>query len=434
MRASLVSMLLVGAVRLVSGSAFTDALGAAPECAVTCALKALPQSPCTIDNTTCLCTNPVFNGFVGDCVKTACTVQEALTVTNLTWTACGFPLTDTTSTARYTLIFLLILPVSFFAVRMIARGLHLTTWGVEDTTIVLAFIFFLPFVPITFVMLNYGLGQDIFKLHPYQITMFLKLLFVLQLFYILDLAVIKASIICLYLRVFSIRSFRTVLWCTQGFNFLLGFSYVLLSLVQCQPLNHYWNGWDGRHPGKCADLNLIGLTHVGLNIGLDVWMLILPASQVYKLNLPLKKKLGVMAMFGVGVFLTIVSIIRIKSLLVFATSFNVTAETLWGIIWSYVELCVGISVACMPAVRQLAVKFFPKLIDLTRQSLTRSTRSARSTQNTNTELRPVSNSRRSMKHNYAQKRYFYDRWIETAEMKSKQLFSLQHEYCYYCTK
>ncbi|KAJ0269410.1 hypothetical protein COL940_012497 [Colletotrichum noveboracense] len=125
--------------------------------------------------------------------------------------------------------------------------------------------------------------------------MFLKLLFVLQLFYILDLAVIKASIICLYLRVFSIRSFRT------GFNFLLGFSYVLLSLVQCQPLNHYWNGWDGRHPGKCADLNLIGLTHVGFNIGLDVWMLILPASQVYKLNLPLKKKLGVMAMFGVVV-------------------------------------------------------------------------------------------------------------------------------------
>ncbi|KAF5502486.1 Satratoxin biosynthesis SC1 cluster protein 4 [Colletotrichum aenigma] len=349
MRASLVSLLvLAGVVRLVSGSAFTDALGAAPQCAVRY-MRSQGSASVTLHHR-----------------------QHDMSVT-----------------ARYTLIFLLILPISFFAARMIARGLHLTTWGAEDTTIVLAFIFFLPFVPITFV--------NIFKLHPYQITMFLKLLFVLQLFYILDLAVIKASIICLYLRVFSISLFRTVLWCTQGFNFLLGFSYVLLSLLQCQPLNHYWNGWDGRHPGKCADLNLIGLTHVALNIGLDVWVLILPASQVYKLNLPLKKKLGVMAMFGVGVFLTIVSIIRIKSLLVFATSFNITAETLWGIIWSYVELCVGISVACMPAARQLAVKFFPKLIDLTRQSLTRSTRSARSTQNTNTELRPVSNSRRSMK-------------------------------------
>ncbi|TDZ38474.1 GPI-anchored protein 10 [Colletotrichum spinosum] len=307
MRPCLTPLLLVGFVRLVYGSAFTDALAAAPKCAVTCALQALPQSPCTIENTTCLCTNPTFNGFVGDCVKTACTVQEALTVTNLTWTACEFPLTDSTSTARYTLIFLLILPVAFFAIRMIARGLRLTTWGAEDTSIVIAFVFFLPFVPLTFIMLSYGLGQDIFTLQPHEITMFLKLLFVLQLFYILDLAVIKASIIYLYIRVFNIRSFRTVLWCTQGFNFLLGFSYVLLSLVQCQPLDHYWNGWDGRHPGKCADLNTIGLTHVAFNIGLDVWMLILPASQVYKLKLPLKKKLGVMAMFGLGVFLTVVA-------------------------------------------------------------------------------------------------------------------------------
>ncbi|TEA21124.1 hypothetical protein C8034_v002520 [Colletotrichum sidae] len=302
MRPCLTPLLLVGFVRLVYGSAFTDALAAAPKCAVP-----LPQSPCTIENTTCLCTNPTFNGFVGDCVKTACTVQEALTVTNLTWTACGFPLTDSTSTARYTLIFLLILPVAFFAIRMIVRGLRRTTWGAEDTSIVIAFIFFLPFVPLTFIMLSYGLGQDIFTLQPHEITMFLKLLFVLQLFNILDLAVIKASIIYLYIRVFNIRSFRTVLWCTQGFNFLLGFSYVLLSLVQCQPLDHYWNGWDGRHPGKCADLNTIGLTHVAFNIGLDVWMLILPASQVYKLKLPLKKKLGVMAMFGLGVFLTVVA-------------------------------------------------------------------------------------------------------------------------------
>lgn len=126
-------------------------------------------------------------------------------------------------------------------------------------------------------------------------------MFILQLFYIIDLAVIKASIIYLYLRVFNIRKFRTILWATQLFNTLLGSAYVLLSLVQCQPLQHYWNGWDGEHEGKCADLNTIGLTHVGFNIGLDVWMLILPATQLYKLKLPRKKKIGVMAMFSVGI-------------------------------------------------------------------------------------------------------------------------------------
>ncbi|KAK1462889.1 integral membrane protein [Colletotrichum cuscutae] len=253
--------------------------------------------------------------------------------------------------------------------------------------------FLITFPPIIFTMMRYGLGRDIWTLQPYEITMFLKLLFVLQLFYISGLAVIKASVIYLYIRVFNIQGFRTLLWCTQIFNFLLGGGYILLSLVQCQPFQHYWNGWDGEQDGHCADLNTIGLTHVAFNIALDVWMLILPATQLYKLNMELKKKIGVMAMFSKS--LTSVSIVRIKSLLVFATSFNITAECLWGIIWSYVELCVGIFVACMLAARQLAWRFFPKLVNYTRESLTGSSKSKPEVQNE--ELTPIAKGRQSSK-------------------------------------
>ncbi|KAI3543832.1 integral membrane protein [Colletotrichum abscissum] len=318
MKASFLPLLLTGLTGLASAASIADA----PQCAISCALSALPQSPCTISNQTCLCVDPTFNRLVGDCVKNACTIKEAL-------------------------------------------------------------------------VMRYGLGRDIWTLQPYEITMFLKLLFVLQLFYISGLAVIKASVIYLYIRVFNIQGFRTLLWCTQIFNFLLGGGYILLSLVQCQPFQHYWNGWDGEQDGHCADLNTIGLTHVAFNIALDVWMLILPATQLYKLNMELKKKIGVMAMFSVGVFLTSVSIVRIKSLLVFATSFNITAECLWGIIWSYVELCVGIFVACMPAARQLAWRFFPKLVNYTRESLTGSSKSKREVQNE--ELTPIAKGRQSSK-------------------------------------
>ncbi|KAF6795339.1 integral membrane protein [Colletotrichum sojae] len=374
MKASHVYLVLSGSLSLAAASAFTDALAAAPRCAVTCALQTLPQTSCTISNETCLCTDPTFNKLVGGCVGQSCSIKEALTVQNLTWSACGFPLTDRTSTARYTMIFLFPLPVVFISIRLLARLLRLSPWGAEDTAIVIAFTYDAPRRLTVVLVMDYGLGRDIWTLQPHEITSFLKIMFVLQLFYILDLAVIKASMLYLYLRVFSTRKFRTVLWATQIFNILLGSAYVLLSLVQCQPLQHYWNGWDGEHTGKCADLNTIGLTHVGFNIGLDVWMLILPLTQLYKLKLPRKKKIGVMAMFSVGIFLTSVSIVRIKSLLIFATTFNITAEALWGIIWSYVELCVGIFVACMPAARQLIWNLFPKLVGLTRQSLTRSSK------------------------------------------------------------
>jgi hypothetical protein len=37
-----------------------------------------------------------------------------------------------------------------------------------------------------------------------------------------------------------------------------------------------------------------------LNLLLDLWMLILPATQTYRLGLVCKKKIGVIAMFSVG--------------------------------------------------------------------------------------------------------------------------------------
>lgn len=46
-------------------------------------------------------------------------------------------------------------------------------------------------------------------------------------------------------------------------------------------------------------------THAALNIALDVWMLALPASQIWRLNLSWKKKIGVLAMFGFGILYVI---------------------------------------------------------------------------------------------------------------------------------
>lgn len=49
------------------------------------------------------------------------------------------------------------------------------------------------------------------------------------------------------------------------------------------------------------DINALAFAHSGVNIVLDVWMLVLPAAQVWKLNMPLLKKLEVMAMLAVGI-------------------------------------------------------------------------------------------------------------------------------------
>ena len=61
-------------------------------------------------------------------------------------------------------------------------------------------------------------------------------------------------------------------------------------------------------------------------------------SQVVKLQMHWKKKVGVGLMFAVATFVTVVSILRLQSLLKFANSTNVTWDNLAVTQWSTVEI------------------------------------------------------------------------------------------------
>ncbi|KAF9877881.1 CFEM domain-containing protein [Colletotrichum karsti] len=128
----------------------------------------------------------------------------------------------------------------------------------------------------------------------------------------------------------------------------------------CRPLSLYWLGWNTDHSNVCFDFNKLIVTHAFINIVLDVWMLILPLTQLYGLNLILRKKIGVMLMFSVGLFITAVSAIRISTMLHFTKSSNVTSESLWVYVWTFTELCVGVFAACMPNAGHLWRTIFGK--------------------------------------------------------------------------
>ncbi|KAL2279610.1 hypothetical protein FJTKL_13299 [Diaporthe vaccinii] len=107
-------------------------------------------------------------------------------------------------------------------------------------------------------------------------------------------------------------------------------------------------------------------SHAIINIALDLWMLALPASQVWGLKMPLRRKIGVMIMFGLGIFITVVSSIRLRSLIGFAQAYpqNPTMDFFGVALWSALELTTGVTVACLPATRQVVVKYVPILPDI----------------------------------------------------------------------
>jgi hypothetical protein len=66
-----------------------------------------------------------------------------------------------------------------------------------------------------------------------------------------------------------------------------------------------------------------------------------------------------------GISVTVVSVLRLQSLVHFANSINPTWDQ-WAVnVWSTVEINVGIICACMPAIRVFLVHLFPKVLGST---------------------------------------------------------------------
>jgi hypothetical protein len=102
---------------------------------------------------------------------------------------------------------------------------------------------------------------------------------------------IKISIIFFHQRIFEEEKFRHYLHGTQIFNFLLVGAYLAVDFAQCIPLSHFWDGWTREASGRCVDINIV----------LDVWMIGLPASQIWGMNMQFAKKAQVLLMFGLGI-------------------------------------------------------------------------------------------------------------------------------------
>jgi hypothetical protein len=110
----------------------------------------------------------------------------------------------------------------------------------------------------------------------------------------------KISILFFYLRIFPEKRFRRIVYVLIACNVSYAITFVLISVFQCRPLSGAWTRWDGSFQGSCNNINIQAWMAAALNIVLDGATLTLPLPSLYKLKLSTKKKLQVLAMFGVG--------------------------------------------------------------------------------------------------------------------------------------
>ncbi|RAO67831.1 uncharacterized protein BHQ10_003843 [Talaromyces amestolkiae] len=202
-----------------------------------------------------------------------------------------------------------------------------------------------------------GTGRHAADVGYPDILLTLKLLVPFELLYNLSMTCLKCGIIAFYFRLFGRdeivkRYGKVIIWATV----IWGVASIIVIFLICRPFSY---SWDTSQPGSCGNRNDMYIINGIGNMLLDIAILVLPLPTIWKLKLPTAQKIGLALIFSLGIFVAIISIIRIKELL--AVDFeDITWSLPGGLEWTCLEESIALINANLPFLRSIFKHMTPK--------------------------------------------------------------------------
>lgn len=137
------------------------------------------------------------------------------------------------------------------------------------------------------------------------------------------------------------------------FAFFSHLGGTLVLLFQCSPVK---KSWRPRTPGHCLPNDTTFYVLAAITIFCDVIIFLMPIPLLMKVQINLRRKIGLIAIFTLGIFTTVCSIMRMVQIITIAKNGNSTMLVLWGT----VEMNVGIFLTCLPSLTPLFTFFAQK--------------------------------------------------------------------------
>ncbi len=188
----------------------------------------------------------------------------------------------------------------------------------------------------------------------------------------------KTSILIFYLRLSrnTVKLLRIASYVTLAVVNIAGIVLTFLNVFQCKPVSAVFDG--SGSSAQCIPLVTLYLASAPVNIITDLAILVLPIPVLTGMRLPQKQKTILVFTFALGIFVAVVDVIRIYYLQ--QASLNVTGslsghtgtigdqvDFAWyaslSLMWSAVEVNIGIICACIPTLKPLVTRILPKLIN-----------------------------------------------------------------------
>ncbi|KAI4144490.1 MAG: hypothetical protein L6R39_004159 [Caloplaca ligustica] len=231
--------------------------------------------------------------------------------------------------------------------------------GWEDYFSIMALATFITYWALNLLQrFRYGGGRHLYDIPPSMYYGYFWVGVVRGYLYILGSTLAKLSLLLFLYRIFRIDlTFRILSWILGAILTIWTTVSLLLCIFACRPIKASWVlsvQLDPRTkcPIKAYEVNNI---HGICNIITDFALLIMPAPLVWKLNANAKKKLGLVVVFGTGIFICAVAIVRQD--INYHTDKNGDDYYLGRLrVWFSLEFSFSIIVASLPVITPLLKK------------------------------------------------------------------------------
>ncbi|PYH42814.1 PTH11-like integral membrane protein [Aspergillus saccharolyticus JOP 1030-1] len=296
------------------------------------------------------------------------------------------------------------------ALRMYARLGLMKLKGREDYTILISLVLACTYLGLVGAEVHFGLGIHSDELPQHVLKEQLKRLWAAIPFYNASLIFTKFSILFQYLRIFPDRRFRLACYVVLGIVATYGTWAVVSGFLNCVPVSRFW---DRTVSGYCLNFETVWFFNASMNIATDVTLLLLPMPLLSQLQLPRTQKLALMGVFAIGGLVVITSILRLSSLHAVSQSKDTSWSNVGAAYWTAAECNVAIICACLPFLRPIVSRIFPKF--LSTDSYNRYTRNPTVSISRMTATRMTAHSHRHKVELYSQDRDYY---MYTIDVKS----------------
>ncbi|KAL8962833.1 MAG: hypothetical protein Q9193_000822 [Seirophora villosa] len=169
----------------------------------------------------------------------------------------------------------------------------------------------------------------------------------------------KISILMLYLRIFISKAFRLACYVNLGIVVAFTIGSTMATVLQCVPIAA---SWDKNIDATCTNKAVFWYAFAVINILTDAIILFLPVREILRLHLDRRERIGLLALFSLGTFVTVSSVIRATAV---ANSVDNQNDITWNFIprgiWTLIEANTGIICASLPMLYKPAAIIFPWL-------------------------------------------------------------------------